>query len=422
MNHTGSDGSSSPLTAAGLAKLASTTKAQILAYENGHRTPDPQRIRELAEHLGVRPIDLMNRDRQSHWDVATMRRANGLTAKELSAELSISPKSYRRFEQQGVVPVRRPRFLDDVGTTLRISRSTLHTAIDNIPAVIERQHETEQIIQALARTYVARPGIWKGPDLEDPGVVKLSVMYGRPPQRIRRILTRLLGELRQTSVRMRRERILADFGTELSSQQTAKAAVERWREIFVNEMLRIPGRLEGFHRSAQPSAAWQVMVDLYDSETRPEGVWVVSAHLGRLDVMEELPPSLVTQWRFDGIRAAALTSVGYRHVRQYQDMYLALYPGLRRPRPRTKRSGSRTSTTFTIPGRSERFTIPPSTIDRLLLTSTGSGPWEMQLSPTIRLTISSVGGRPVGSVQEDMPTGRGAASPSSTSDSSDLLY
>ncbi|WP_066945581.1 helix-turn-helix domain-containing protein [Streptomyces lushanensis] len=396
------------MTAEGLAKLAGTSKAQILAYENGHRTPDPARIRELAKHLGVRPVDLMNREGQRHWDVAAMRRASGMTANELSAELVMSPKSYRRFEQQGIVPARRPRFLDDMVHALLISHRMLHAAIDNIPAVVERRWQTGAIITMLASTYVHRPGAWKGPDLADPGVVQLSTMYGRPAQRIQRILTRLLGELRQMSVRMQREKIIADFDPEPAHQQQAKSAIERWEDVYELEMSRIPARLEGFHRSAQPSGAWQVLVDLNDAETRPEGAWVVASLLGRLETMEQLPPSLVTQTEFDGIPAARLTTAGHSHVRNFQELYIALYPGLRRPRPKTKlgSSGSRPPVSFTLPGNQERFVVPPSTIERLLLTSKGSGPWDMWISPNVRLTLNTAGGRPAAAAQEDAAPGR----------------
>lgn len=405
-SYPGPDGARAPLTAEALGKLVGASKAQILAYENGHRTPDPARIRELAKHLGIRPVDLMRREGRRRWDLADRRRASGLTAKELSEKLCISPKSYRRFEQQGIVPARRPKFLDDLAKALDIQPRVLQLAIDNTPAVMDRRTQTTDIIQELADSYVLRPGVWKGPDLEDPGVTRLAEMYGRPPQRIRRILTRVLGELRQMSVRMQRERIIADFDPEISHQQQALSAIERWEEVYDAELLRIPARLEGFHRSAQPSDAWQVLVDLHDAETTPDGTWVPSVLLGRPETMQQLPPSLVTQREFDGMPAAQLRNAGVRHVRNFQEFYAALYPGLRRPRPRsstTRRGGTsagRASVGFALPGRSERFVVPPHLIDRTML-STNAGPSDLWLSPTLRLSISPVAGRPTAVAHDD---------------------
>ncbi|WP_406324851.1 helix-turn-helix domain-containing protein [Streptomyces niveus] len=385
-----------PLTAEMLADRVGTTKAQILAYENGHRTPDPQRIRALAEALHVRPQDLMRREGRRNWEVADIRRASGLRAGDVVKELCISPKSYRRFEQQGIVPVRRPRFLDDVAGVLGITYAALQAAIDNIPAVMERRDSSAEIVRELARRYVHNPGVWTGPDLEDPGVLQLAALYGRPPQRIRRILTRALGELRLLSVRMRREKIIADFDPDLARQQRAISAIERWEEAYSMEVARIPVRLEGFHRSAQPSDAWQALVDLSDADTRPDGPWVFTSLLGRPETLAQLPPFLVKQHEFDGVPAAQLTASGHVHVRNFQEMYAALYPGLRRPRARASRRSAGTARSareggFTLRGRPERFVIPPHALDQLILSSE-KGPTDIRVAPNLRLSIGG-GGR-----------------------------
>ncbi|MFG3384395.1 helix-turn-helix transcriptional regulator [Streptomyces sp. NPDC047999] len=401
------NGNPAPLSAARLGELVGASKAQILAYENGHRTPDPARIRELAEHLGVRSIDLMKQSNQESWDLADWRRASGLTAKELCERLGISPKSYRRLEQQGIVPARRPRFLDDVAQALGMRSAKLDRAISNIPDVIERRRETTAIVKQLAETYIHRPGRWRGPDLDDPGLVRLSVLYGRPGQRIRRILAKVLGELRLMAARREREQIIADFDPEPSRQLKAAQAARQWEEVYHSEMARIPSLLEGFHRSAQPPDSWQALVAL--SEAEPRGAWVPSTLLGRPETLLQLPPSMVTQQRFGDLEAAQLTPTGARHVSSYQDFYTALYPGLRRPRPRpTRRSGSSgwPSTVFTIPGQLERFTVPAHALERLVLRSTGTGPWDIWLSPTLRLTINHGAGRPTATAHEDRPDGK----------------
>lgn len=402
-NRTGTDGKPAPLSAQKLGDLVGASKAQILAYENGHRTPDPGRIRELAKHLGVRPVDLMSSKNWQHWDVAARRRASGLTAKELSDQLGISPKSYRRLEQQGIVPARRPRFLDDVADALGIWPAALDHSINNIAAVKARHHETALIINGLADTYIHLPGRWKGPSPDDPGLVRLSVLYGRPVTRIRRILTKALGELRLISARREREQVVADFDPDPSRQLKAAQAAERWTEVYSSELARIPGRLEGFHRSAQPSNAWQVLVALYEIEPRLSS-WVPSPLLGRPEALEQLPPSLVVQRVIGDLSAAQLTQSGIRHVANHHDFYAALYPGLRRPRLRSARragSGALTSAMFSPPGSQARFAVPPHVLERLVLRSSGSGPWDLWISPSLRLSINLVSGRPTATVHED---------------------
>ncbi|WP_329613051.1 helix-turn-helix domain-containing protein [Streptomyces brevispora] len=380
-----------PLTAEALAARVGTTKSQILAYENGHQTPDPKRIRELAEALDVLPQMLMRRGRRRQWDLADLRRASGLTAKDVVEALSISPKSYRRFEQNGIVPVRRPKFLDDVSEALDVPQRELQRAIDNVPAVKERRHLTAVLTNTLAHRYVSKPGTWKGPDIDDSCVLQLSVLYGRPPQRIRRLMTHLLGELRQMTVRMQRERIIADFDPEPMRQQRAWAAIERWSEVYEQEIEKIPKLLEGFHRAAQPSDAWQVLVNLYDAALHPEGAWVFSTLLGNPETLRMLPRSLVWQQTFDEVEAAQLTANGRTHVRSFQGLYAALYPGLRRPRPQPTRQAqgasrvARPETAFTLPGRQERFVIPTYVLDELH--REGKSSLELMLAPKLRFTM-----------------------------------
>ncbi|MFD3814349.1 helix-turn-helix transcriptional regulator [Streptomyces rubiginosohelvolus] len=408
-HRTGADGTPAPLSAQKLGDLVGASKAQILAYENGHRTPDPARIRELADHLGIRPIDLMSSQNWRSWDVADRRRAGGLTAKELSDQLGISPKSYRRLEQQGIVPARSPRFLDDVAEALGIWPAELDRAINNIAAVKARRRETASIINGLADTYIHLPGQWKGPNADDPGLARLSVLYGRPVARIRRILTKALGELRLISARREREQIIADFDPDPGRQLKAVHATERWTEVYSSELARIPARLEGFHRSAQPSNAWQALVALYEIEPRLTS-WVPGPLLGHPEALEQLPPSLVVQHVIGDLHAAQLTQAGIRHVANYRDFYAALYPGLRRPRLRTARSAASaplTSAMFSPPGSQARFAVPPHVLERLVLRSGGTGPWDLWISPSLRLSISLVSGRPTATVHEDMyPDGK----------------
>ncbi|MFJ5593588.1 helix-turn-helix domain-containing protein [Streptomyces noursei] len=404
------DGVRSPLTAERLAVMAGTTKAQILAYENGHRVPDPVRIRALADALNVPPRALMRLDRAADWTVADLRRGGGLRAQDVVKRLGISVKSYRRFEQQGIVPGRHPRFLDDVAACLATRVPGLERAIDNIPAVLRRRQRATELTTLLAERYVTQAGAWNGPDVDDPALLELAVLYGRSPQRIRRVMTHQLAELRQIMTRIRREQATVDYDPGAARQEKARGARRRWTALYAQELASIPVELEQFHRSAQRSDTWQVLVDLHDADTHPEGPWVPSALLGPASTLDVLPPSMVSQGMFNDVPAAQLTMRGQSHIRKFRGLYAALYPTARRPRVRTVPRGTgatrptsgRPDLNLQLAGRSERFTVPPSALARILQASDRKDALEVRLSPTVVLHLEPT--RPSATVgQEDAP-------------------
>ncbi|MFE0420889.1 helix-turn-helix transcriptional regulator [Streptomyces sp. NPDC058953] len=371
------DSARGPMTAEALARAVGATKPQILAYENGHRVPDPPRVRALAQALRVHPWQLMNFGSRDAWTLADLRRAAGLRARDVVGILEVSPKNYRRFETEGIVPSRRPRFVDDVATAMGMPRRAVERAMDRTPAVQLRRTRAFELVVAMAERYVPLPGQWRGPALTDPNLIELATAYGRPPQRIRRVLTYELGELRQKLVRAQRERVIADYDTDRKRQAGAQLALDRWNEMYNRSLYRIPGRLERFHRSAQPSDVWQLLVDLVntDATVRSEtGVWAVTGLLHRDPRV--LPPHLVEQSTVDDIPVCRLSSSGANHVGAFAGLYAALYPGVRRP----SRSGVRSTAqlpvpgpdTFTLPGRPERLAVPQPALEtaRAVATST----------------------------------------------------
>jgi transcriptional regulator with XRE-family HTH domain len=389
------------LTAEELARAVGATKAQILAYENGHRVPDPPRIRALAQALKVSPWHLMEEDTRDTWTLADFRRAYGLRAQDVVSLLGISPKNYRRFENEGIVPSRRPRFLDEVATALGMPRHMVETAIDRTPAVRRRQARAAELVVAMAERYVPRPGTWRGPALGDPHLGELATAYGRPVQRIRRVLAHELGELRQTEVRAQRERAIAEYDTDRTRQLSARHALVRWHELFDKTLARIPRRLEQFHRTAQPSDVWQLLVDLYNAEAVPRpdaGTWMVTDLL--CDNPEVLPPSLVEQRKVDDVAVCGLTGEGVRHVQTFSSLYVSLYPGVRRVtrshRGSTSRApargGSAAAEIFTLPNRTERLVVPEPFLERVRLGVAGSkATLHVRLSATYDLMVGANG-------------------------------
>ncbi|MGW4623459.1 helix-turn-helix domain-containing protein [Streptomyces sp. NPDC004592] len=353
-----------------LARAVGATKAQILAYENGHRVPDPQRIRALARALNVHPWFLMRVGRREDWAVADLRRACALRADDVVRELGISPKIYRRFELEGIVPSRRPQFLDEVAKVFGISRRVLERAMDKTPAVRERMRRSAELVESLADRYVTMPGPWRGPVPTDSDLIELAKIYGRPLTRTRRVIAYELGELRFRYVRAMRERVIADFDIERTRQASARQAAHRWDEIFVRDLARIPGRLEVFHRNAQPSDVWQLLVDLYNADAQPrgEGLWAVGRFLA--DDTTVLPPSLVDQQRVEDVTLCRLSAQGLAHVSRFAGLYASLYPITRKPLKTGRtasRKGSAQGGTFTLSNQQLRLVIPQPFLEKLQL-------------------------------------------------------
>ncbi|USQ89904.1 helix-turn-helix transcriptional regulator (plasmid) [Streptomyces phaeoluteigriseus] len=383
-----------PLTAEELARAVGATKAQILAYENGHRVPEPPRIRALAAALKVSPWHLMREDERGTWTLADFRRACGLRAQDVVSLLGVSPKNYRRFENEGIVPSRRPRFLDEVATALGMPRHVVETAIDRTPAVRRRQARAAELVVAMAERYVPRPGTWRGPSLDDPNLGELAAAYGRPVQRIRRVLAHELGELRQTEVRALRERAIAEYDRDRSRQIRARHALVQWHELYDKTLAQIPRRLEQFHRTAQPSDVWQLLVDLYNVEavSRPDaGTWMVTDYL--CNDADVLPSSLVERRTVDDVAVCGLTVDGVRHVQTFASLYVSLYPGVRRmtrPQSRRARAAGLGAETFALPNRTERLVVPDSFLERVRLGLPGPKThFNARLSATYDLMVGS---------------------------------
>ncbi|WP_344569902.1 helix-turn-helix transcriptional regulator, partial [Streptomyces atrovirens] len=385
-----------PMTADALARAVGATKAQILAYENGHRVPDPPRVRALAEALKIHPWQLMNLKAHNSWTLGDYRRGAGLRAQDVVTLLGVSPKNYRRFENEGIVPSRRPQFVDEVAEVLGMSRKLVERAIDQAPAVQRRQSRVFELVVAMAERYVPKPGSWRGPALDDPNLIELAAAYGRPVQRIRRVLTYELGELRQKQVRAHRERIIADYDIDRRRQAGARAAMERWSEVFDKNLVRIPRRLEQFHRTAQPSDVWQVLVDLYnnDASARSDvGAWAVTKLLS--SASEALSPHLVERHTVEDVAVCRLSVAGASHVNMFGGLYAALYPSVRRPLRVTSRGGARTRIpggpeTFSLPNHPERLVIPQALLESARIVAADTkGNFPLRLSPRFYLLVGA---------------------------------
>jgi transcriptional regulator with XRE-family HTH domain len=328
------------------------------------------------------------------WTLADYRRAAGLRAQDVVERLGVSPKNYRRFETEGIVPSRRPQFVDQVAAVLGMSHPSVERAIDRTPAVQRRQSRAFELVVAMAERYVPTAGPWRGPALDDPHLLELAAAYGRPAQRIQRVLTYELGELRQSHVRAQRERVIADYDTDNVRQSSARYAMNRWYEIYDKGLVRIPRRLERFHRTAQPSDVWQLLVDLYnvDATARLDTTnWAVTRLLCKDP--EVLPRYLVDRTRAHDVEVCRLSTPGTEHVISYAGLYAALYPGVRKPVRPPNRTGSKTRAggghdAFTLPNRTERLVVPQPILEAMrAVIATTKNALSTALSPTYELVV-----------------------------------
>lgn len=381
------------LTAAELASLAGATKSQIVAYENGRTVPDPKRVAALAKALDVPPAALMRSDRRRAWVVADLRRAAALTAAEAGAGLGVTPKVWRRFEQQGIVPAQKPAFLDRAACLFGVEKSLLDRAIDKIPAVLERRERVAELMRALVERYVHSDETW-GLPVKDPCIEEIAALYGRSTARTRALLAYELGQLRQLAVLIQREIVVARYDTSASRQRRAAKTIGHHGKRFDRAMRVIPGRLENFHRMEQPSDVWQVLVDLHDvNEEMDERPWTPMWLLAGVETTRHLPESLVQRHQFQDMAALRLTARGLSHVRGYRHLYAALHPAVRRPLPArehtTGAAGGRmpAERTFTLPGFSERFAVPRPAVQQLLEEAEDHGVGEAPISPSTVLVL-----------------------------------
>ncbi|OKJ70194.1 hypothetical protein AMK31_37060 [Streptomyces sp. TSRI0107] len=339
----------------------------------------------------MHPFELMDRAKQQTWALADLRRACCLRAEDITKRLNVSAKNYRRFEAEGIVPSRSPRFVDDVADVLHVSRRMVENAMNHTPAVQRRKERTAELIEAMARTYVPQAGPWRGPSADDPALIELATAFGRPIQRIRRVLTYELGELRQAHVRAQRENVIARFDTDRVRQMRAREAVLHWHEVTAKDLAQIPQRLERFHRSAQPSDVWQLLVDLFnvDATYRPDtGNWAVTKLL--CNDPGVLPRHMVQHRSIDDVAVCRLTVQGVAHVYAFTGLYTHLFPGVRRP-VRPSRGRSRViQESFTLPQHGEQLVVPDPFLESARIAAAGRKvALPVRLSPSYDLNIGT---------------------------------
>ncbi|MFF9078771.1 helix-turn-helix domain-containing protein [Streptomyces rubiginosohelvolus] len=283
------------LSASALADAVSATKSQILAYENGRYSPDPQRIKELAAALGVTPLDLADDTNRDNWTLADLRRANGLRAVDMANILQVSAAAYRKLESQGLTPARASALALSVASYLNISLAALEQHLANVPAVQTRRTHTAQLLRLLHETYV-QPGTVDLPDKDHPLITELAGLYARPASTISPIVQYELAALRRARRKIASIQAVANYGATALEQENAQNDVRSEQARVADALRALPARLDAFLKSVLPSDVWRALAVLNAFSTF--GLWLSpSQMLETRPVLSAIPDQLVVRSR-----------------------------------------------------------------------------------------------------------------------------
>ncbi|MGW1673383.1 helix-turn-helix domain-containing protein [Streptomyces sp. NPDC002324] len=312
------------LSAAALAERVGVSKAQILAYENGHRTPDPPRIRELATALGVRPLELADRAEMASWQFAELRRASGLRASDLCQALKLTPYSYRRLETTGLCAEGTYGLSGRLASELGVSVQVLEKHIAKTPGVLERIEQAQAPLTVIVDSCLA-PGSLTLPNEDDAAVKTVAAHYARSPRIITRILQQEIRTLRAAHLKQAIAAATAHYGATAREQHRARQRMNG-EELHIRQSIAaLPYRLDRFFRSQLSPQGWETLSQLHLMEGKfpPAGTHNPAVH------EEELGPFVRRESPLPGPDTAAayeITRDGQRHYTSFKAWYDAVYP------------------------------------------------------------------------------------------------
>ncbi|WP_326726382.1 helix-turn-helix domain-containing protein [Streptomyces phaeochromogenes] len=315
------------LSAAALAELVGATKAQIISYEKGTSRPDPARIRELAEALSVAPLDLSDPEGRDDWSLADLRRASGLRASDMSAQLGLSPRVYRRLEAEGLVPPKHFGLMGAMARCLGAPVATVEGHLARALLVVERVHRAQVVLNNLMRLE-RQPGRLSLPNRDDPEVLQLAALYRRPAPTVARIVGEEIIRVRGMQRRLASYHAMADYGTSADEQAEGHRGVRAENQKLADLTSTLAHRLDIFFRSMLPEDLWRILAQLY--ALRATKMWLASDQLrvGTAE-LESVPPYLLEARLALGELSRPeyrLSDEGVRHCHTYRPWYDVLYP------------------------------------------------------------------------------------------------
>lgn len=313
------------LSAEELAERVGASKAQILAYENGQRVPDPPRIRQLAQALGVRPLELVDRTGMTHWQLADLRRANGLRASDLCRELGLKPYSYRRLETTGLSAEGRYGLSLRLASVLSVPVWVLERHMANAPGVRQRLERVREALSIIVDTHL-EPGRADAPEAEDEAVRAVAAQYARSAPIVARILQQEIVTLREMRRRQATAAAIAHYGATSEDQDRAHRRMEGEAVRIRQSIATLPQRMDTFFRAQLSPHGWETLSQLHIARSSETALAVTQSALAH-DIL--LGPFIRPASTQPGQRRTAPYTIsrdGQRHYVGFKSWYDVLYP------------------------------------------------------------------------------------------------
>ncbi|MFJ8719524.1 HAD hydrolase-like protein [Streptomyces violaceus] len=312
-----------------LARRIRATKAQVLAYENGLVRPDPRRIRLLAQVLEIEPLQLSDSSSAQAWTLADLRRAHGLRAADVSGQLGLSLRAYRRLESEGIVPVHKFNLMSELAELFEMNASEIEEHLCRAPLLPQRLDEVREPLACLLSFYLQPKNLDK-PGPGDDEIVALAGLYRRSPLTVARIVGHEIARLRGIRRRQVGFEAAASFGATAEEQAKGQAAAQTEGRKIGELIDALPQNMDTFFRCMLPQDTWRTLALFH--ALRPLGGWLSAGQLQATTEHLTMIPVQLLERRTTGKDAAnaeyRLSEHGAKHCAAYRPWYDACYPAV----------------------------------------------------------------------------------------------
>ncbi|MBB1258408.1 helix-turn-helix domain-containing protein [Streptomyces alkaliterrae] len=320
------------LSAEALARLVGTSKARILAYEQGHSVPEPSRIKQLAGVFQV-PSAVLTPAEYTHPSLRELRVQAGLTIAKTASLLGMSRKTFGHLENHA----RQPRHDDGtlqvrLAYLLGVSPSVIRQALYGHPQAERRRARLADYLLGLFKE-IDRGRI-AVVDPDDPSLLSTADLLHRPASVAARLVNHEISGYRQLMKERDLAKVELEYAPSGRSAHVRDRVVRKYEERIALAAVHSAQTLCGFLMEAMPARQWRMLVA------------VANAGAGGLPVKRQLEPSEtvetlaslaflahveMTQRAEPQAVTYHLTPRGMRVVRKQWRLYECLYPSVRTP-------------------------------------------------------------------------------------------
>ncbi|MGJ3558065.1 HAD hydrolase-like protein [Streptomyces sp. INA 01156] len=270
-------------------------------------------------------MELANQSDIQTWQLADLRRANGLRASDLCSELGLKPHSYRRLETMGLTAEGRYGLSLRLAAALGVSMRALERRIANAPAVRQRLDSIRGTLTALIETHL-EPGRTDVPEAEDGAVKEIAACYARSAPTVARILRQQTLMLREMRRRQATEAATAFYGPTAQEQQRARRRMESEEEQINQLITSLPQRLDAFFRAQLAPDSWETLSQLHLARSRERALAMISPVLAQDATLVPLTRRLPRKTDESDPGLYDISREGQRHYLTFKHWYNALYP------------------------------------------------------------------------------------------------